>query len=420
MANENINNMHDIDIVESKESKRDERKSPNIPRNALTDIENEENKGAQDIPSVLNCNANASNIASKITPDPSLCEVEINNQESGNKFLNKQENTIENATINKQSEGYECALGVTSQNVSNNDNQAMANAHAHDKNNTNGKHEIMQNKSSENQCKKIQSSNRSMKISILEILIAIAILFIRIATDHRNASEYFDKAKVLNANALSNKDKVDINKRISIEINENEGEVPSVKSSQTNKIKGDIPIIRNINAKHIKNIRNSTFVGAMIFAQRKAAPNKLKHTKGNNKHIQIELWLKAMNINEILKENDEINDYNIRNIKVHKGAEAEAKFKECFEIPIMKSTINNNSNYMHQYDMPFKERLKLQIKESHGNCCILPSVLTIILIVLIKIMLMDFKAFDFDEDEDMHQKKVYDDVSHCADTVEDA
>jgi len=168
-----------------------------------------------------------------------------------------------------------------------------------------------------------------------------------------------------------------------------------------------------MNATHIKNTRSSTFVGAMIFAQRKAAPNKLKHAKGNNKHIPRESWLKSMNIN------NEINDDNITNIKVHEGAEAEAeaKAKEYFEISIMKSTNKNDSNHMCQYDMPFKERLKEQTKESYRNCYILPSVSTLILIVLIK-TLMDFMAFDFNEDEDMYRKKVYDDVSHYVDKVE--
>ena len=56
----------------------------------------------------------------------------------------------------------------------------------------------------------------------------------------------------------------------------------------------------------------------------------------------------------------------------------------------MKSTIKNNANYMHQYEITFKERLKQQIKENYRNFCNLPSVSTavVILIVLIKMIMM--------------------------------
>ena len=150
-------------------------------------------------------------------------------------------------------------------------------------------HEIMKNQASA----KTQSSKRITKLNILEILIAIAILITRIATDHLDISEYFDKAIELNVLALNDINKVLISDKISKEINENEREVPSANSSQNTTIEGDVSNINDKNTMPIKNIINSTFVGAMIFTQRKEAPSKLKHTKRNCKHIPKELWLKS-------------------------------------------------------------------------------------------------------------------------------
>ena len=100
-----------------------------------------------------------------------------------------------------------------------------------------------------------------VKFNILEILTAIAILFIRISADYLNASEHFNKAIELNAT-----DKVHINKQISNEISEIEGEILSATSRQNNKLSRDIPNVSNMNAKCIKNMRNSMFVSTMIFA----------------------------------------------------------------------------------------------------------------------------------------------------------
>ena len=44
----------------------------------------------------------------------------------------------------------------------------------------------------------------------------------------------------------------------------------------------------------------------------------------------------------------------------------------------------------------------------------------IALIAFLFVKIMDFNAFKMSEDEDMHRKKVYDNVSHYADTVEHA
>ena len=100
--------------------------------------------------------------------------------------------------------------------------------------------------------------------------------------------------------------------------------------------------------------------------------------------------------------------------------EAKGKAKEYFEISIMKSTMKNNTNYMHQYNIPFKERLKRQIKENDKNYWNLPFVSTTvnILIVMIKTIILVFKPFNIKKDKNIYYKKVYNNASCYAEIIE--
>jgi len=256
------------------------------------------------------------------------------------------------------------------------------------------------------------------QINVLEIFMLIIIISNYITNDHRNTFEYADKAKDLNVNKLNSI--VDLNKYISKEINENEGEIPSVNPSQSIEIKG------LITEQHINN-DISTFVVAMIFAQTEKTSNKRLRMRNVSDNLSCKLEQEKMNSNNEMNNDNEVyfkNEMNsenlqhstsmISNIEVHEGALSSNKISNH-----ITHIQNNRINYQYKYDLPFKERLKQDMKENDRNCYDLPPVSTVIIIlnVLIKMIMMVFKAFDFKEDEDMYRKKAYDDVSRHVDVV---
>lgn len=263
----------------------------------------------------------------------------------------------------------------------------------------------------------IESSKRRMKSNALEMIIAIAILFLRIATDHRDASEYFDKAKEANACKMNDADNVDAGEKSLKGIVENAGEFPSTCPSESDEIEEAI-IKQQINS------NTSTFVTAMTFAQTEKLSNKWLSMSNESCNLNSK--------NEIIYANkacfrSEMNYYEINQIEVHEGAICDKAqlSNECHDenTTILKS---NQLCYDFGYDSPFKDKHKHRfliqmISESQSIC--IKSVHQYLMIALIAFLLlktmMDLKVLDFNsEDEDAHQKKVYDDTSHCTDIAE--